>query len=229
MYYVENLCKIPEYNLALEEFLCGSGHEIFMLWQNNPSVIIGRFIDVDKDVNIKFAESENIHIVRRNSGGGAVYHDLGNINYSFILRDSKNFTLEYFSGIIIKILESIGINAKLEFSHNDIKADGLKISGSAQYHHEGIILHHGSILFDSDLGIIAKVLKRSGSITNIRPLLNRDVNTNEFMNMLSNNICVSGKILRLSESEEASVKKLMLSKYLNPEWNMKGIYEDDKF
>ena len=181
MLVITNNCKNPEYNLAFEEYLCSFGCEIFMLWQNEPSVIVGKFGNIDYEIDVDFARLNNIKIVRRKSGGGSVYHDLGNVNYSFILRDCKKFTLEYFAKIIIEILDKIGINSRLEFSHNDIKADGQKISGMAQYHHEGIILHHGTLLFDSDLSIIPKVLKHSGKVANIRPLLKHDMNVKEFI------------------------------------------------
>ena len=224
MYYFESKCTNPEYNLALEEYLCGFGREMFMLWRNKPSVIIGRFGVVNDEVDTKFAEAEGIRIVRRNSGGGAVYHDLGNVNYSFILRDSKKFTLEHFARIIMRTLEAIGINSRLDFRHNDILADGLKISGSAQYHHEGIILHHGTLLFDSDLNIIPRVLKRSGNVANIRPLLKNDMNVEKFMRTLADNIGET-KNFQLPKNED--VEKLLRLKYSNPKWNMEGIQSDN--
>ena len=175
----------PTQNLALEERLMSLGREVFMLWRNKPSVIVGRFSDIPAEVNTEFAEANGIPIIRRKSGGGCVYHDLGNVNYTFIVRDSKALTLEYFSRRVINALEALKINAVLEFRHNDILADGLKISGAAQYHHEGMLLHHGTLLFDADLSIIPKVLKRSGKVANIRPLLSRDMDTEEFMRRFS--------------------------------------------
>lgn len=224
MYYFENTCTNPEYNLALEEYLCALGSDIFMLWRNEPSVIIGRFGVVNDEVDTRFAEAEKIHIVRRNSGGGAVYHDLGNINYTFILRDSRELTLEYFSNIIIKALYAIGINGELSFRHNDIFAGECKISGSAQYHHDGIILHHGTLLFDSDLETMHRVLKHSGSVTNIRALLKNDMNIENFMENLADNIGTC-KNFRLSDDED--VKELMRLKYSNPKWNMEGVFNDN--
>ena len=224
MYYFENTCRNPEYNLALEEYLCGLGNDIFMLWRNEPSVIIGRFGSVRDEVDMRVAEAEKIHIVRRNSGGGAVYHDLGNINYSFILRDSRELTLEYFSNIIIKALHTIGINVEFSFRHNDIFAGERKISGSAQYHHDGIILHHGTLLFDSDLETMHRLLKHSGSIANIRALLKNDINIEKFTENLADNIGTF-KDSRLSDNED--VKELMRLKYLNPKWNMEGAFNDN--
>ena len=188
MLIIENTCRNPADNLTLEKNLCSLGCEIFMIWQNEPSVIAGRFTDIDSNVNLEYAHANNIPVVRRHSGGGAVYHDLGNINYTFIMKDNKRLTLEYFSRIIINILNDIGINAALEFTRNDIKADGRKISGSAQYHHDGMILHHGTLLFDSDLSVIPEVLKHSGEVANIKPLLKYDMTIQEFMQTLRRRI-----------------------------------------
>ena len=181
MLIIENTSTDPCSNLQLEENLCSLGVEVFMLWRNSPSVIVGRFQDIDAEVDTEFAEANGIKIVRRNSGGGTVYHDLGNVNYSFIQRDDRRLTLEHFARIIMRTLEAVGINSRLEFRHNDILADGLKISGSAQYRHEGVLLHHGTLLFDSDLSVIPKVLKRYGRVTNIRPLLKHDMTVDEFI------------------------------------------------
>lgn len=214
----------PAYNLALEEVLCGSGHEVFMLWRNEPSIILGRFNDINQCVNLEACQ--NIHIIRRNSGGGAVYHDFGNINYSFILHDKKIYSLSFFADMVIKILYDIGINGALSFTHNDIMLNDCKISGTAQYHHNNIILHHGTLLFDSDLMMIQKVLKRSGRVTNIRPSLKRDMNISEFMNALRDNI--GGEFMTLTQEQLHRVNDLMQRKYLNHKWNMEGIYKHDR-
>ena len=210
----------PAYNLALEEILCCSGRGVFMLWRNEPSIILGRFNDVNQSVNLD--SCKDIQIVRRNSGGGAVYHDLGNVNYSFILNDSKKYSLSFFAGIVINILQEIGINSTLEFTHNDILLNGSKISGTAQYHHNDIILHHGTLLFDSDLTMIPRLLKRSGKVTNIRPALQQDMNIHEFMRHLRDKI--NGEVMALSEKEIQRANELMQKKYLNTKWNMEGVY-----
>ena len=212
----------PAYNLALEEVLCSSDHELFMLWQNEPSVILGRFNDINQCVNMDICREQNIHIIRRNSGGGAVYHDLGNINYSFVLNDDRAYTLAYFAEVFMKLLRNIGINGELTFTHNDILLDGAKISGTAQYHHNGRILHHGTLLFESDLDMIPRVLRRSGKVTNIRPRLKRYVNIHDFMIALCENLCVN-EFMSLSQAQVQSVNELMQRKYMNPIWNMKGM------
>ncbi|MBQ9418970.1 MAG: lipoate--protein ligase family protein [Synergistaceae bacterium] len=202
MRFIDSHNTNPEYNLAFEKSLCNSSlltpdsSPIFMLWRNEPSVIVGRFGNVGDEVNLEFAASHNIRVVRRCSGGGAVYHDLGNVNYSFITKDGKFFTLEYFSNIIMESLSAIGLNAALSFSHNDIKANGLKVSGAAQYHHDGTMIHHGTLLFDSELAIIPKVLKRAGRVANIRPLLKHDMTVNEFIDAIRREIIFNDRFSR---------------------------------
>ena len=193
-----------------------------MLWRNEPSVILGRFNDVNQSVNLDSCSNINVNIVRRNSGGGAVYHDLGNVNYSFILNDSKKYSLSFFAEIVINILQEIGINSTLEFTHNDILLNGSKISGTAQYHRNDIILHHGTLLFDSDLTMIPRLLTLSGKVTNIRPALQHDMNIHEFMRHLRDKI--NGEVMALSEKEIQRANELMQKKYLNTKWNMEGVY-----
>lgn len=218
MLYAENHETDPAYNLAFEEYICGVGLDVFMLWRNSPSVIIGRFQDMDSEVDTDFARSHGINVVRRNSGGGAVYHDLGNVNYSFILGDDRRLTLEHFSRIIMDILSGMGVKG-LDFRHNDILAGGLKISGGAQYHHDGRILHHGTLLFDSNLGIIPQVLRRSGKITNIKPLLTENISVDDFMTAIRGNMNISEKLI-LTQNDYDNVNGIMRRKYLSPEWNM---------
>ena len=200
----------PSFNLAYEEYLFTLGRECFFLWQNEQAVILGRFTNID-EVNINFARENNIKIVRRNSGGGAVYHDLGNINYSFILHDKKIYTLKFFADVIINALVKIGINGIVTFNHNDLLVNDYKFSGMAQYRKNNILLHHGTLLFDSDLSIIQKVLRRSGKVANLKNFLTSNINIHEFMTLLRKNInfpCV------LPEIDYDLVKKLMRDKYL---------------
>lgn len=217
MKFADSCSLSPAYNLAFEEYICGLGCDVFMLWRNSPSVIIGRFQDMDSEVDTEFARAHGINVVRRNSGGGAVYHDLGNVNYSFILDDDRRLTLEHFSRIIMDILSGMGVKG-LEFRHNDILADGCKISGGAQYHHDGTILHHGTLLFDSNLGIIPQVLRRSGKITNIKPLLTDNISVDDFMTAIRDNMNISEKLI-LTQNDYDNVNEIMRGKYLSPKWN----------
>lgn len=217
MLYADSGSISPAYNLAFEEYICGIGVEAFMLWRNSPSVILGRFQDIDSEVHTDFARANGIQIIRRNSGGGAVYHDLGNVNYSFILRRKSMYTLEHFAGVMIDLLAGIGVKG-LDFRHNDILSGGLKISGMAQYHHGGMILHHGTLLFDSNLDVMPCVLRRCGNVANIKPMIDGCMSVCDFMRRLRDKVMTSGAV-ELSGNDYDSVKEIMRRKYLNPEWN----------
>ena len=219
--FADSGSTFPAYNLAFEEYICGLSTDAFILWRNSPSVIIGRFQDIGPEVFTDFARDNGIQIVRRNSGGGAVYHDLGNVNYSFVLEDDRRLTLEHFSRIIMEILSGMGVEG-LDFRHNDILADGLKISGGAQYHHDGRILHHGTLLFDSNLDVIPKVLRRCGQVANIKPLLSENISVNDFMTAIRNGMGISEN-LTLTQNDYDNVNEIMKKKYLSLKWNAGAI------
>ena len=151
----------PYINLAIEEYLfLHAEEEIFMLWQNKPSVIIGCNQNAFAEVNLSYAEEHGIHVARRITGGGAVYHDLGNINYSYITPTPQSDTLDFarFCEPILRSLQALGVNASLS-GRNDIEIDGKKISGNAQHRKDGRLLHHGTLLFDTDRTVLEAVLK----------------------------------------------------------------------
>ena len=154
----------PYYNLAVEEYLfLHSKEKVFMLWQNDKTVVIGKNQNAFTEVDNKVAESYGVKIARRITGGGAVYHDLGNVNYSYIDPTSKSNGIDFesYATPIINALNSMGIKVKLS-GRNDIETfDGLKISGSAQHRVENRVLHHGTLLVESDLNFMSKVLTPS--------------------------------------------------------------------
>ena len=155
--------KNPYYNLAVEEYIFKTATEsVFMLWQNEPTVVIGKnqnaFLEVDKD----FIDKNSIKIARRITGGGAVYHDLGNVNYTYIepnFHSELNF--EYFTLPIIKALQNLKINCRLS-GRNDLETlEGLKFSGSAQHRENDRVLHHGTLLFSCDFSVMKNALTPS--------------------------------------------------------------------
>lgn len=186
MKYLKLTSTDPYRNLAIEEFLfLHADEEILMLWQNAASVILGRNQSAYAEVDLSYANAHGIQIARRITGGGAVYHDLGNINYTFISPCAKNHSLDFaaFSKPITDALASFGIKATLT-GRNDLEVDGKKISGNAQYRRGDRVLHHGTLLFDTDPTKLDAVLRpdeekiRSRAIRsvharvcNLRPLL----------------------------------------------------------
>lgn len=156
-----------------------------MLWQNENTVVIGKNQNAYAEVELEYAKASGIRIARRLSGGGAVYHDMGNINYTFITSCEKAAALDYayFTRPIIEALASLGVKANLS-GRNDLECEGKKFSGNAQYTSDGRILHHGTLLFDVDAEILSRVLRvdkeklayravksHKGRVGNLAPLL----------------------------------------------------------
>lgn len=237
MIYIKNNSTDPTYNLAFEEYvfhnLCKE-ETILLLWQNEPSVIIGRYQNTVEEINTDYVKEKGIHVVRRMTGGGAVYHDLGNLNYSFIIPNiAAEIDFKTFSRPLVEALSKLGINAE-QTGRNDVTVDGKKISGNAQFYNKKGLLHHGTILFDSQLGAVQDALRvKAGKIaskgiksvrsrvTNIKPYLAEGVEIHEFKEFLLKAFSANGDLTEyiLSADEEAAVRRLAEEKYRTWEWN----------
>lgn len=162
MRFLELPGNSPFLNLALEETLLSEllpqDEGIFLLWQNKPSIIIGRHQSVAEVVNLEIAFNEKIPIIRRMSGGGAVYHDKGNLNFSFIVNANIKQNFGDFLRPICQALDDFGIHASIS-GRNDIEVDGRKISGSSQYVLGNKLLHHGTLLFNVDIKKMSLLLR----------------------------------------------------------------------
>lgn len=225
------------FNLALEELLVKDvTDELFFLWQNSPAVIIGRNQNTLAEINTDFIRANNINVTRRNTGGGAVYHDLGNINYSYItnFEEGRSINFADFAIPVIKTLAELGITA--EFSgRNDILIGGKKISGSAQSRIGNRILFHGTLLYDSNIENLVNALsvskvKISGKgiasvrsrVTNIKEHLSQNLTVKDFINAISNSLrkqfnVVSDYAVPQKITEKA--ESLANTKYRTTEWN----------
>ena len=162
MTIVENPSTDPYFNIALDSWLvrhAGPGQQFVMLWQNQPAVILGRFQNTYEEVDVDYATAHGIAIVRRISGGGAVYQDLGNMNFSLIAETRQHPFNDYeaFTRPVLDTLADFGVQAELT-GRNDITIAGAKFSGNAQFRSGTHILHHGTILFDEDLEVVPRVL-----------------------------------------------------------------------
>lgn len=239
MIYIKNDSNNPYYNLALEEYALKNldlGDDILILWINEPTVVVGRNQNTIEEINSKYIKDNNINVVRRMSGGGAVYHDYGNVNYTFITDsegDSAN-NFRKFTQPVINYLETIGVKA--EFSgRNDITVDNKKVSGTAQYYHKNRMLHHGAILFHTDLNVLKNALNVKlekieskgiksvrSRVANIYDYLPNKMSAMEFKEGLSEfilNASKGNKEYILTEEDIANINKLKEEKYNTWEWN----------
>lgn len=147
----------PRFNLAAEEYLLKNfEEEVFMLWRSTPAVVLGKYQRTAAEVNLPYAKEHGIQITRRFSGGGTVYHDEGNLNFTFIRNGGLTATGEITAGIT-GFLVSLGIPAVAD-QRGGIFVEGLKISGSAQALHKNRVLHHATLLFNSNLNVLEAVL-----------------------------------------------------------------------
>lgn len=168
MFFYESPSTDPYENLALEEYLfetLPAGEGLLMLWQNRDAVIVGKYQNTAEEINAAYVRDHCIAVVRRLSGGGAVYHDLGGLNYTLITDEEspadgesgEELIWQKYMTPVLSVLAGYGLKA--EFSgRNDILIEGKKIAGCAQYARGGRMLHHGCILFDSDLSKVSQAL-----------------------------------------------------------------------
>ncbi len=236
IYYLETHSTDPAYNLALEEYVLKERlvGDYLILWQNCNAVIIGRNQNALEEINREFVDAHGIRVIRRNTGGGAVYHDMGNLNYSFITdaRDGDNAAGNRFTVAVVAALRGLGLDAESS-GRNDILISGKKVSGTAQHRTGNRILHHGTLLFDSNADMISGSLNpdptkfRSKSVKsvrsrigNIREHLPQDMTLPEFWDYLKFSLGRSGIIpTSLSANELAQVEALQVEKYDTWQWN----------
>ncbi|MCP1108925.1 lipoate--protein ligase [Ohessyouella blattaphilus] len=225
------------HNLALEEYALTHFSEgtIILLWQNAKTIVVGRHQNTMEEINQKYVDDHKITVVRRMTGGGAVYHDLGNLNYSIITDNKGDETsqMKHLAAPLIDTLRQMGIDA--EFSgRNDVVVDGKKVSGTAQRLYKNRILHHGCILFDADLSAVShclnvdqakfksKAVKSVKSrVANIVDFLDCKVSMEEFKGRLSDNLIASKnyQYLVLNETDYANISEIKISRYQNWNWN----------
>ena len=225
----------PCRNLALEESLFAAlpkGERALFLWQNRPSVILGRFQNASAEVDLAEAEARGIAVVRRLSGGGAVYHDFGNLNYSLIIDcdDPDSAGLKEFTQPAVLACRRFGADAVFS-GRNDILAGGKKISGSAQYFRDGRLLHHGCIMIGTDLSVIPAVLKpKAGKapegaersvtspVTTLSLAVDRAVTVEEFSEVLKEELGGTREICSLKDfCPEEKIGRLQ-ARYEDPGW-----------
>ncbi|MBC8588531.1 lipoate--protein ligase [Paratissierella segnis] len=240
MKYITNLSNDPWYNLAFEEYCFRNlpmEDEYVILWINSPAIIVGKNQNTLEEINSEYVEAHNIKVVRRVTGGGAVYHDLGNLNFSIItkVKGEEKIDFRQINIPIVESLEKLGIRAKLS-GRNDITLDEMKLSGIAQSIWKKRVLNHGTILFDTDLSVLSNALNVKqekieskgiksvrSRVTNIKPYLKDDVDILTFKEMLLKSIFEHKNLLPeeyiLSEEQKKDIEMLCREKYSTWEWN----------
>ncbi|MEK4387294.1 lipoate--protein ligase [Solibacillus sp. FSL W7-1464] len=165
MYFIDNKgITDPRINLAIEEYILKNmdieKDDFLLFYINQPSIIIGKNQNTIEEINTDYVEENGIIVVRRLSGGGAVYHDLNNLNFSFLTKDDGNSFSNYkkFTQPVVDALAKLGVNSELS-GRNDILAEGKKVSGNAQYSTRGRMFSHGTLMFDLDIDAVVNSLK----------------------------------------------------------------------
>lgn len=232
MIFIENESLNPYFNLACEEYCLRElnlNDTIVMLWRDDNTIVVGKHQNAIEEINNEFVREHDIKVSRRITGGGAVYHDTGNLNYSFILDvDRVDVTnMKFFAEPVVKALEKMGIVS--EFSgRNDITIDGKKISGTAQAIIKNRMLYHGTLLFDSNMEVLSKALKVKldkveskgiksvkSRVTNIKDYLKEDYTVLDFKRILLSYLFDGQefKEYMLTEKDMAAIKKLQTEKF----------------
>lgn len=238
MLYIRNENTNPYFNLAMEEYLFNleDNNDYVLLWQNEPTIVVGINQNTAEEINSEYVKEKGVHVVRRITGGGAVYHDLGNLNFTFINKgtEKKEFDFKKFTMPIVKALGRLGIEAELS-GRNDITIDQKKFSGNAQYVKHGKVLHHGTLLFNSKMEELTKALKVSvdkfqskgiksvrARVTNIADYLSEAITVSEFKGLLLKYMSDEDTELTegcLSDTDMNEINLLMENKYMTWEWN----------
>lgn len=226
----------PYFNLAAEEyFLKNFQEDFFMLWRSRQSVVVGKHQNALAEINHEFVHENHIPVARRLSGGGTVFHDPGNVNFTFIRNVEKvsEVNFKIFTIPVIEALKKLGVEAYTT-GRNDLLIDGKKISGNAEHVHRNRVLHHGTLLFDSRLEALKGALKvdlskfedkavqsNRSEVTNISNYLTSPISVEEFTAFLFAEISqnyTEFQVYELTPTDIEAIQKLSIEKYQTWDW-----------
>lgn len=226
----------PYFCLAAEEYLLKNfADDIFLLWQSEKAVVVGKHQNLLGEINYPYVRENNIVLARRISGGGTVFHDAGNVNFSFIknVKSPGEISFKQFTAPIVEALAKLGIVA-LNSGRNDLLVDGLKISGNAEHIFKNRVLHHGTLLFNSDLKNLGQALKvvpgkyeskavqsKRSPVANITSFLKKEMEIDDFIRFLL--IVQLEKpdsiFYELNDADRQSIENLANEKFRTWDWN----------
>jgi lipoate-protein ligase A len=228
--------KDPYFNLAAEEYFFKEFKEdIFMLWRSEPSVIVGKHQNTLAEINYNYIRNKGIKVARRLSGGGTVYHDLGNINFTFIVNGTEGRLINFkrFIEPVLTVLHNLSVKAEFK-AKNSIMVNNRKISGNAEHIFRDRVLHHGTLLFNTRLDILNESIRgtpgryrdkavksKRGIVTNIKEYLQSGINIMDFMDLLLKQVISDYPepvIYRLSDTDKEKINTLDKGKYSTWEW-----------
>ena len=237
MLFVKHSNTDPYKSHAIEEFLMNKfDKDCFMLWKNEKCILIGNYQNAYSEINTDYVKQYNIPVVRRITGGGTVFNDEGNFNFSFISCNVGEdcFDFKKFTTPIVRALNKLGIKAELS-GRNDLTIEGKKFSGNAQYKSKNKVLHHGTLLFSSNISDLANALKVNpikieskgiksvkSRVTNICDYLKVSMTTEEFKEYLCNEVYSStenAEIYEITEDDWKEINQIAAKKYATWEWN----------
>lgn len=227
----------PYFNLASEEYLLKCCDEdVFLLYRNMPSIVVGKHQNTLAEINLSLVQEKKLKVARRISGGGTVFHDLGNLNFTFITGGREGELVNYhrFTLPIIEAMGKMGLETRLG-KRNELLLGDLKISGTASHVYKQRVLHHGTLLFSSDLGEMSAALKVQperftdravksirSKVTNIRDHLVDKMDVTDFQNRIFSHILNTmdaARKYKYSDHDREEINKLRNSKYSTWEWN----------
>lgn len=237
MIFIKNKNTDVYFNLAMEEYFFEKfkKDEVFMLWINEPSVVIGKHQNLIEELNMKYCFENNIKIARRLSGGGTVVHDFGNLNYTYITNTTGDTALDFkeFLKPMYNALLNLNIDAHIS-PRNDFRVLEKKICGHSQFMRKKRVLHHGCILFDSNLDnlrnalnvknkkIISKSAKSvKSSVANLKEISKLDYEISDFLEKLKNEILKTQEnfeIYELTKEDILNIDKIKSEKYVTKDW-----------
>lgn len=225
----------PFFCLATEEYLLKNfSEDIFMLWQSDNTVVVGKHQNALAEINYPYVRKNKVRVARRISGGGTVFHDAGNVNFSFMksVKSPAEISFEQFTQPVTETLAILGAEATTS-GRNDLLINGLKISGNAEHVYKNRVLHHGTLLFDSDLDKLREAIKvvpgkyqgkavqsNRSKVANISPFLSKPMPCEEFIDFLFyTQVKKTGNhIYELTKADTKNIEELANEKFVVWEW-----------